>query len=134
MISLSSSFKRWINNSVKRELFKSLYPPFNVMRKYVLARGSLKVLSSLNQNFINGSSSIHLGCDISAVEQSLDALLARIEKSQGINSFLAGKCKKLSICGGSLHNSNRDWEISSSIYRDPNHGSNWKSENSQIYY
>lgn len=96
------------------------------MRKYAFARGNLKVLSSLYQNFTNSSSSIHTGKGLLVV--SPEALQARIEKSEGMNSFLAGKCKEVSIAGGSLHNSINVGEISSSTYCDPNHGSQLYSE------
>ena len=112
IISFISSFRRWMNNSVKRQLFTLSYPPFKFMRKYVFARGSLKVLSSLYQNFISGSSSMHLG--VNSFTGPLHVLWARTEKSHGMNSFFEGRCSKKSISGGSLHNSNKDGEISSS--------------------
>ena len=125
IISFSSSLRRCINNSVKTQFFTLSYASFKVIRKYVFARGSLKVLSSLYQSFINWVSSIHLGKDSFA--RSLCMLLAWMEKSHGMNSFFKGRCKETSISGGSLHSAIKDGEISSSVYLDPNHGSYWKS-------
>uniref|UniRef100_A0A7C9EBR1 Uncharacterized protein n=1 Tax=Opuntia streptacantha TaxID=393608 RepID=A0A7C9EBR1_OPUST len=60
-ISFSSSLSSRTNISVRRQLRTLAYAPLRFMRKYVFARGSLNVSSSLYQNLINGSSSIHLG-------------------------------------------------------------------------
>lgn len=126
IISFNSSLRRRINNSVIRQLFVSSYPPIRLMRKYVFARGSLKVSSSLNQNFINGSSSMHLGKE--TLDGSFDKISERTEKSLGMNSFFKGKCKHSSMTGGSLQISSRDGETSSSIYDEPNQGSRWNAE------
>ncbi|KAG5585507.1 hypothetical protein H5410_045941 [Solanum commersonii] len=91
-----------------------------VIRKYVLARGSLNVLSSLYQILISSSSSMHLGL---AFSESHLAFPACIEKSDGTNSFFEGRCKQALISVGSFHNSNREDGISFSTYSDPNHGS-----------
>lgn len=126
MISFSSSLRRFMKSSVKTQFLTLLYPSFTVIKKYAFARGTLNVVSILYQSFISGLSIIQWG---QLIFDTLFGILAfRSEKSEGMKSFLEGKCKDGAISEGFRHSLRRDGEISSSMYRDPNHGSYWMAE------
>lgn len=59
-------------------------------------------------------------------------LIARMEKSEGMNWFSEGRCKDLSTSEGLLHVSIKDDGTSSTMKREPNQGSVWNSERRKI--